>query len=285
MPSFHYIQSKETMTLSNEELISLSQKGFWPGPDETEFHFLRRVKLTRNELAPGAAEEEALRKTNATTQSLFDFSCEEIPFVYEDKGLSFWEGGALWVEEEQGMSLPHVQLKRNLRKGSYLMYKLEEVLSHEMLHAARIAYNEPRFEEILAYKTSKHPLRRYLGPLFRTSKEAGFFLVLLLIGFFLEMLSASGKIFVSAPWIAFPFLWLCVLYARARVAHRTFEKAQRKIQKILKDPMYSLAVLARLTDQEIKLFSKLPSDDIKRYVKEGQEKELRLAAIYQQYFA
>lgn len=273
------------MSLSNEELISLSQKGFWPGPDETEFHFLRRVKLTKKERLPGKAEEEALRKTNALTKSLFGFSCDEIPFVFEDKGLSFWEGGALWIEEEQGTSLPHVQLKRKLQKGSYLMYKLEEVLSHEMLHAARIAYNEPRFEEILAYKTSKHPLRRYLGPMFRTSKEAGFFLLLLLAGLFLEMLSATGKIALTAPWMAFPFFWLCFLYARTRISHRTFEKTQRKIQGVLGKSSNSLAVMARLTDQEIKVFSKASPEQIKQTFKEGKEKELRLAVIYQQYFA
>jgi hypothetical protein len=48
---------------------------------------------------------------------------------------------------------------------------LTDILHHESIHAAREAFNEPQFEEVLAYSISSSPWKRFLGPLFQRMWE------------------------------------------------------------------------------------------------------------------
>lgn len=271
--------------ISDEELLCFSKEGFWPGPDEPEADFLQRVAATKKQaraLSQEAISEKTIIEASTLTEALFDFSCFNIPCFYLDKGLSLWEGAALWIDEADGVSTPHIQLKRKFKKGSYLCYKEKEVVAHEMFHAARIAYQEPKYEEILAYKTSKNSLRRSLGPLFQTPKESYVFIILLLIGFVLEISSTVWEVPFYAPWILLPFLWMGCLGLRLKGRLRKFDHAHAHLKSCLRDPSKALAVLAKLTDKEIEQLAQISPWEISLLFK--QKKDLRLRSLVLNFF-
>ena len=191
---------------------------------------------------------------------------------------------ALFIEEDNGVFKPHIQLRKGFLKGSYLFYKVEEVLSHEMFHAARVHYNEPKYEEIFAYMTSKSSFRRFLGPLFQSPKESYLFVILLILALTFEMGSALVSIAMYLPWILLPFIFIGVLGVRLYLRHRTLNKAFSSMCSCVKDPSLTLACLARLKDGEIELFAKSSSSEILSYLKHNKEKELRIRSILVSFF-
>lgn len=92
-----------------------------------------------------------------------------VPVLISPKGLRLWEAGCTWVEENGSV---RIQLHPNRRLSLQ-----PQVLAHEVVHAVRGAFEEPRFEEILAYRTSSNVFRRLLGPFFQKSSEIRLFLL------------------------------------------------------------------------------------------------------------
>lgn len=162
-----------------------------------------------------------------------DFSGIEI--IFSNKGLWPWEGGCLW--EEKGKK-PVIQLRTILKKkNNYLgIYSREEILIHEWVHAQRLGYKEPIFEEILAYQTSKFFWRRYFGPLFRNQKEA-----LLLLG-----MSFLGYV-TLVPFFLTLFFYLLRLWKYQKI----FFVAKKKYISQWGSFEKAFPHLVKLTDQEI----------------------------------
>lgn len=149
--------------------------------------------------------------------------------IYSNKGLLPWQGGCTFIEEGK--------IKIQLRKAYehknkiYGIYPKEEIITHELVHAKRMHLEEPCFEEILAYYTSKSSFRRYVGPLFRSSSES----ILFLLSFFPLIVN---------PLYTFAAL-LIPLYFIARLI-----KYQRIFLRALKKEPFEK--LMQMTDQEIK---------------------------------
>jgi hypothetical protein len=272
--------------ISDMDLKKYSSEGLWPGPGETEEHFQKRASLlakasvTASDKDPSSAKEKAI----LITRSLFGFSFDTLPFCYSNKDLAFWEGAALFIEEENDIPIPHIQLRKGFLKGSYLFYKVEEVLSHEMFHAARIAYKEPNYEEIFAYMTSKSFFRRFLGPLFQSPKESYLFVILLMLALIFEMGSAFVSISMYLPWMLLPFLFIGILGVRLYLRHRTLNNAAANLRSCIKDPSLTVACFARLKDSEIDLFAVSSPNKILSYLQQNKEKELRIRAILVNFF-
>ena len=267
--------------IDDDALQTFNQNGFIPGPAEGEQAFLARV--SELEHLPHIHDEPLTdadwKGARALTRRLFDFSVKWVPAFYSDRGLPFWQGAAVWISTN---SHPVIQLKKAFRKGSYLgFYPREEVLAHEAAHAARLGFNEPRFEEILAYSTSKSPWRRWLGPLFRHSWESYFFVILLLLPLGVQVArlfyenSALLECLFYVPW-AFALAMICRLSYHQRLLLRTL----RHIAPLLKDPKQALAVSFRLTDQEITTFSALAAEDIRAYLEQRDSLRLRVVRSY-----
>jgi hypothetical protein len=228
----------------------LNWRGFIPGPGESEAAYLERVHTLQHLPPPSEAPlaEEDWKDANALTQHLFDFSVQWVPAFYSNRNLPFWQGAAVWISH----NLPIIQLRTAFRKGSYLgLYARAEILAHEAAHAARSAFDEPRFEEILAYSTSRSAWRRWLGPLFRHSWESYLFIFLLLsslgaqtLRLFYDNNLLSG--FVYLPWLS--VLWML---GRLSYHHHLLKRCLRNLSPLLKDPARALAVAFRLTDREI----------------------------------
>ncbi|NNM43702.1 MAG: hypothetical protein HKM07_05110, partial [Chlamydiae bacterium] len=199
---------------------------------------------------------------------------------YSDKNLPFWQGGATWVDSSGDalVQSSFIQIKKRFQKEKYLpFYKKQEILLHEMSHGIRMAFTEPRFEEVLAYRTSRSSFRRFFGPVFRTSKES----YLVVISFLLSFLLQVGFLFYSWPDLLYilsflPFALIGFYLCRLCFTQRIFLKCLQKMENLLPKSKIFPFVFC-LTDKEIDMFSKKSLEEIQDYIRE--EKSLRWRQI------
>lgn len=213
----------------------LHKRGFIPYPQEGKEAFLKRVEDFKEQSIPLQC-------------ALFGLEINWVPVTFLKRGLHFLEGAATFVS---GQGLVQIQLHPRFQKGHFWIYSLEEVLAHEAVHAARGCFNEPEFEEILAYQTAKSRFRQFWGPLFRSSQE---------------MLIAMGSLFfflfnVDILWMI-PFLVLGYFVARLLRLQAIFSRCKKRL---------GLPTLLYLTDREIRSFSKMSKEEIFSYLKNHEE--------------
>lgn len=215
------------------------ERGLIIGPDESVHEFEMRSKLKEHSTFPSRLKE------------LFGVSPDWVAVNYDNKGLRLWEGACSWIDAH-GAS---IQLRRSFetKKRLWGIYSKEELLAHEGVHAARVAFEEPVFEEVLAYQTSKSAFRRYLGPIFRSSKESLIFMCSVAIASFFH-----PAIYVS---IALALLGM----GRLMITQNRFTKAKQELEQLF-GKSKALPMLLHLTDREIILFSK--GKDSVGYIKE-----------------
>ena len=232
---------------------SLNQRGFFPGPEETEEEFKERVRTLKG------AKTEGCERPRSLVDALFGFSPDWIPVEYSNTGLKLWEGAATWFEK----GTVRIQLRNGFKKGVYLgIYRRDEVLAHELVHLSRMAFEEPKYEEVFAYLTSKSKLRRLVGALFRRPIESTLFVAS-------AFLPLGALLLGSANW--FPVLWCIPLFyfsfltARLTLAQRALNKCMKVLGSVVEKPL-SLAL--RLADKEIALFARLKPEGIQSYIKD-----------------
>jgi hypothetical protein len=203
-------------------------------------------------------------------KQLFDIDPDWVEVIYDNQGLQVWEGGCTWIEEDQIT----VQLrKRFLNKESYLGYSRDEIIAHELVHVVRGAFKEPVYEEILAYQTSSSALRRFLGPLFRAPKESYIFLGSL-VAYYVSMC-------VGVWQMPFLFIFLALSACgllRLLKAQMTFHRARKNLNSLVQKKDL-LAVMLRLTDEEINRFSKMNRQQILTYATQMATTHLRWQQI------
>ena len=236
-----------------------NQKGFIPGPDEEKKAYEKRIEALNHFFSyPPEDIDHFLTDTDwINTQKklihLYDISPDWIVAHYSDQNLSFFQGAATWITEKEGLRIPLIQMKEKFEKGKLLwLYSRDEVLSHEAVHAARMQFDEPYFEEIFAYKTSSKLWRRFLGPIFQRPWEATVFIVLLLLPIAYEIAQFFPINIESYSWLRFlPLYFFVVLFLRLTFLQSILFCACLRVKKNLKDPAKKWAVLFRLTDREI----------------------------------
>lgn len=224
--------------MTDEELIALDQIGFIPGPGESEKNFLARVEKTKEAFQQGSwIPDSHWVWVREYLGNLFDVKPLYICAFYSNQHLAPWQGAAAWIE---GRALHAIQLRKNLKNGSYLgIYQREEILAHEALHAARSGFNEDRFEEFFAYMSSEKSWRRVLGPIIQRPWEIWPFVAGALLGVIWPFCYLA-----SAVWAFFGFL-------RLISRHLTLRQAAQSLMKDTESREKTRAILFRLTDQEI----------------------------------
>lgn len=261
--------------ITDAELLVYNQRGLIPGPNESEKSFLNRIESIKNapfSLPGHPLEEKDWEGACHLTRRLFDIVPNWIPGFLSNKGLPFWQGAAAWISEDE-MQLPLIQIKPGIRSN--------EVLAHEALHAVRMAYNESCFEEFFAYQTSSLKWKRWLGPIFRTSKESYVFIASL----FVSMAYDAMQLFFNWPVFPTALIPLSLAafgFARLFFTRRAFGRSRESLKKLVKRTDIVNAVLFRLTDQEIWLFSKMTKNDIQDYIQ--SQDSLRWRSILLAYF-
>ncbi|MDF2549076.1 MAG: hypothetical protein K0S07_143 [Chlamydiales bacterium] len=252
---------------SLQELLELNRQGLILSPGEDLLSYEKRVAACWRDktCAP------SLQKASLLVRRLFDIAPSWVEVVYSNKELPFWHGAQTWIEEEEeeGRFLVRkvsIQLKERLEGKEFLFgyYPIEEILAHELAHAGRSAL-ESRYEELFAYKTSKNPFRRWLGPLFSGKSAIGLLFITLFqpIALFLWPEEAAWQLLI----LALNPLFILFLLAKNALLHRTLNRAEAKCREILADPSQALHLLYRLSDEEIAFFSR-------------QKKEAVLASLH-----
>jgi hypothetical protein len=271
-------------------LEAYNAKGWIPGPDETEEHFLKRVETLNHFFSYPPEEIDRFltdtdwRGAREKTKELYGFIPDWMVGYYSNKNLSFFQGAATWISPKGDVNVPLIQLRKKFERGHLMrLYRKEEVLAHEAAHAARMQFEEPKFEEIFAYKSSPRPFRRFFGPLFERPWEANTFLVLLLIPLAVQIALYLNPSFDKFFLISYlPLAWIGVLFCRLLFLRFTLFLARKRVVPHMKEPSQSTCLLFRLTDSEIFRFAYQTKTEIDALM--SKEKSLRWQLLREIYF-
>lgn len=275
--------------LQDDELLKWDGLGLIPGPDEKEEDFQRRVEYclkAKEHLFPEgeAVPSEAVEGGFAVVSRQFDFVPSWIPIVYSNFRLAPWHGGCAWIVqmEEGSPTTAFFQLRTRLKSGKPLLklYTRDELVAHECVHVGRMMFEEPKYEEILAYSTSPNHWRRYWGPLVQTGGETICFMIVLLAILLLDIAFffwGSGAALSQLMWLkAIPLLMAGLAVIRLVARQRIFRRCVNLV---------GFPVTCRLTDLEIERFSKLSLEEIRFYFERREGENLRCRLIKKKFFS
>jgi hypothetical protein len=245
---------------------------FIAGPGETEEEFNRRVEYClslsdsiEKEFPELGGVSQVDPEALALTEKLYQISPNWVPIFYSNHDLPPWHGGCAWIfqKDEKGPKGALLQLRKGWfsnKSALFGFYTKKEIVAHELCHASRMAFDEPKYEEILAYETSHSTLRKWIGPLARSRVEAMiFFLTIVLLLFLDVMLFVTGNETLYTELMGLKLIPVALLtFALLRVAKAkyTLKKFCRKMGE------NGLAIAFRLTDGEIDRFSKLGKGEL-----------------------
>ncbi|MCB1180697.1 MAG: hypothetical protein KDK55_01565 [Chlamydiia bacterium] len=216
-------------------------QGLIIGPYESKQSFWKRV----NSSHPSRGFSAPL------FTDLFGFHPNWVEIFYSRKGLTFFQGGCAWIEGNNVSLQLHPSFEK---KGSLFgIYHKDEILAHELVHAVRLQFDEPLFEEVLAYQTSKSPFRRYFGPLLQSDWESFCFLSLIVSFAFLSFFSiplaqgfALGGVMGYSIFLILRLAW----------KQKHFHQCIKNLTTLLDSRIKARRLALGLTDREILLFSR-----------------------------
>ena len=278
------------MNMVMKNLVEFNRRGWIPGPEEEKEDFLKRIEQLDHFYSNPPQDIDHFLTTRDWTQaheklsSLYDMAPDWIVAHYSNRSLSFFQGAATWISEKGDYRIPLVQLKEKFEEGSLLkMYGKSEVLAHEAVHAARMQFDEPRFEEIFAYKTSPYFWRRFFGPLFESPWEATLFMGLVFLPLIVEVVRLfwfDHPLFGLAPLL--PLAFFSYLLLRLLFLRFTLSLAMRRIKAFLQNPLKKWAVALRMKDRELFQFAYRSKETLFDFLKE--EQSLRWQLLKKSYF-
>jgi hypothetical protein len=289
-----------TNSINDQSLKDMNKQGLIPGPGESESSYFDRVDyclqihkhLSEQTGLPlptptHSDTSTSLEEAYQLTQELYDISPKWVPIIYDNHKLSLWHGGCAWIfqsDEESPLSA-FLQLRKPLKNKENLFgfFNKREIIAHEMCHVGRMAFEEPLFEEVLAYRTSKSSFRRWIGPIVKNSIESGLFVLILMMIFMLDaffVFFGSEQAFYQAMWLKLIPL-LLVFYGIFRLTkyHRQLDRCLENLKKLSGSESTASAITYRLTDQEILLFGKSSPEEIRAYANKQKKSSLRWKII------
>jgi hypothetical protein len=249
-----------------EELVNRNRRGLIHAPDESDAAFFARCR--RMIVSPSAPKSDLANR-------LFDIAPDWIEIDFSTKGLRFWEGGCTWIDARGTTLQLHPAFQK---KKTYLGYEQDEVIAHEFVHAVRSQFEEPMFEEVLAYRTSPSAFRRYWGPALRTTNESLITMI--------SLTTSSIALFFEPLYFAALTAILGLIgggICRLVRTQKIFDRALRKIA-FLVGSNQGLAVMLRLTDREIIRFAKMEAGEIVAYATKMAKLNERWQQITASYF-
>lgn len=167
------------------------KEGFVPGPADSSDSFQKRVELIKKVLS----NPELFLKTAGISYETVDQIDPYFLSITTKKGLPFWFGAMTLICDYEGQKIPILELPKKPRG---LSLTTEDLIAHERIHFLRSAYQEPRFEELLAYRTSRSKWRKYLGPLFQSPWESYLCMALFILPIFIGPAILLTASFITA---------------------------------------------------------------------------------------
>lgn len=292
----------------SDSLIVLNQQGFIPGPEETEeafqsrttycLHLKNTLEEELKEILPFKKPKEypeCFQEALAITQRLYKISPSWIPLFFSNYRLLPWYGGCAWIFKKEipfsSDTPPPTGAFLQLRKSFYKakkrlwIYERSELIAHELVHVGRMEFNEPKFEEHLAYRTSSSKWRQWWGPIAQSPWETTLFAGLLLLIFLLDMgtiLWGKETFYWKLMWLKIVPLFLFVAgVIRLIIRHKQINRCLKTLQSVFHLDV-AQAVLYRLTDKEIITISKMDPQNIESFL--NKNNTLRWRVIREAYF-
>jgi hypothetical protein len=265
------------------EIIYWNQQGLIPGPEETKEDFEKRAHFCLNlqkHLAEQANlpfteddhDQNFLHEAFVKTQLLYGIAPTWTPVFFSNYQLTPWHAGCAWIFQigENTPMAAFLQLRSQFRKKStYLgLYQRSELMAHELAHVGRMLYQEPQFEEILAYRSSISPWRRWLGPIIQSSKESLFFILLLGLLIMTNLASMTLN-YTFMSWLnLLPLILITIALIRLSQRQRQFTDCLKKLEALYGSLQIAQHLIYRLSDKEIKFFAASNPLIIKNFIKQ-----------------
>jgi hypothetical protein len=288
-----------------DEWKKWNAQGLFPGPKETEeewekrVYFCQNVKEELNQLDKSIFSfaidthlpENLLTKACSLTKELYGISPQWVPVFCSNYHLAPWHGGCTWIFQlcKDAPFATFLQIRANFRfKEKYWgIYQREELLAHELAHVGRMAYQEPKFEEILAYQSSKSSWRKYLGPIVQSGRETLIFLCSLVCVIFIDLVSLLMPLASDAAALslfkALPFFLIFFAFGRLWSRHNLLRKCKKNLIQLYDSSSLATHLLYRLSDLEITHFAKFSLQESACWMKQAAIRSFRwrfLNAIY-----
>ncbi len=287
--------------ITDHNLRFFNDQGLIPGPCESEEAFAKRAEFCLNlhttlsaELGqeiPFKPEEGAdlsfFSEAKAETEERFGISPDWIPIFFSNYQLYPWHGGCAWIFQlkKDSPTAALLQLRKALHRSKKLLgfYDRDELIAHELSHVGRMEFEEPRFEEVIAYTTARSPFRRYFGPIVQSSVESFLFLLVLTGIIILDavLVLRYPAAYQQAMWLkAIPLAMTAFALFRLWKKQRIYKKCYKHLCALLEDRQKAGAVLYRLTDREIALFAGWNAGKIREYMRAQDSLRWRFINLY-----
>jgi hypothetical protein len=249
--------------------------------DSGEYSLFDKLKLYEDD----RIGTDIINEAASITGKLYCFTIDWVPGFFLSQSIGWlWAGYAIYIPEE------HITVflirKSFKRKKKWLIYRREELLAHELCHAARSPLRDRRYEEHFAYQTAPSIIRRYIGNCFRTQTDAVLFLFPVLILLAAQILETFTA-FAPPMWLlwiaalAFPFF----LLTRNQLGRICYNRAAGALAKI--GIVNTAPVLFRCTSDEISAIAKYykNADGLRQCLDKYINSELRWRIINYRFFS
>ena len=287
------------------ELLKLDHSGFIPAPGMTEEEFFQQTEKildTHRRFdealdADGSADifntvtvhpderiaPELVEEIAGVTEALYGFAVQHVPGFYLTKAVGLLWGGCMLSDPDEHFS---VMLLRNVfrKRRRFLNYTRDELLAHELCHSVRQSLAEITLEEYFAYRTSKSPVRRYLGNCFIRDIDALLFVLPMMLLPVVEILRAVRfPELLTWPFWIFALLYPAYLFIRNARSRAVVNRARVALKSC--NVRQVEAVLFRSTLDELKKFPEFAGNPEKflQWAAQLSETELRWQIILRRF--
>ena len=279
-------------------MAALDAQGVLLGPGESAEEFRERLaalerelsELDRQLLAPeGAAlfkgvtlrpelaiPAEIMAEAAELNRQAYAFSAAWVPGFFLSKSLgALWGGCAIVFNSGLRVFIIRAAFAKARR---WLIYRRDELLSHELCHAARAQMNDRRFEELFAYRLSFSRFRRRYGDCFQSSADALLFLcpviALLAVQFAQTFFWPATPVW---PFWLLAFAYPLRLFLRSSATRKAFGRARAALLPLYGDNVD--AVLFRCSRDELEELAAMPHAAVAAWAAARVASELRWKVI------
>jgi hypothetical protein len=148
-------------------------------------------------------------------------------------------------------------------------------------------YDEPEFEEILAYRTTSKKLRKWLGPIIQSSRESLLFMgtvaLITMANFALLALEYPLPLHIALSMWLIPLILFLMAFIRLAKRQWIFKQCCRQLKTVFGlSAQKAHSLVYRLSDNEISLFARSSPGAIGTFMSEQDSfRWLFLKALYQ----
>jgi len=189
-----------------------------------QIELFHKIYATKNNLIG----TDILTQASEFTEKTYNFSINWIPGFFLSKGLGLLTGGCS-ATSETGFTFFLIRSAFSGKK-KWLWYSRNELLSHELCHAAREPLKDRHLEEFFAYKLSSSPFRQYFGNCFQRPFDAA--LLLLPLFLLLTVQIVNTFLFSGIPMLWFwiiAFIYPIFLLIRNQFYRNIYFKARKSL--------------------------------------------------------